>query len=208
MDLNEFDDNEGFEEEANSQDPSEEGSSNRGFIIGVGILGAVVVLAIIGFIIYILLSGPKTSTDLQNQAAVINAQNTAISLYATQTVAVEQSMATQKALPTFTSAAPTNTAVVAVASPTPTDSVVSTPGAGGGTDPAARTATVAAFQTQAAAAVLGTGTPAATQLAQLTPTQLPTTGFADEVGLPMLFGAALILILVIVMARRLRYSAK
>jgi len=37
-----------------------------------------------------------------------------------------------------------------------------------------------------------------------TSTALPNTGFADEVGLPGLFGLALGLILIIFLARRLR----
>jgi LPXTG-motif cell wall-anchored protein len=35
---------------------------------------------------------------------------------------------------------------------------------------------------------------------------LPTTGFADEVGLPGLLGLAALLIIVIVITRRLRFS--
>ena len=43
---------------------------------------------------------------------------------------------------------------------------------------------------------------------QVTSTALPTTGFVDEVGLPALFGLGLALIAVVVLARRLRLSAK
>ena len=41
---------------------------------------------------------------------------------------------------------------------------------------------------------------------QGTSTALPTTGFADEVGLPALVGAAIALIIIIFLARRLRFS--
>ncbi len=56
-----------------------------------------------------------------------------------------------------------------------------------------RTATVAALLTMQAA---GTTTPTATAL--------PDTGFADDVGIPGLFGLAGALLLVIILARRLR----
>jgi len=55
---------------------------------------------------------------------------------------------------------------------------------------------VAAFQTQVAAGTQITGTT----------TALPQTGFAEDVGLPGLLGAAAILLLVIFLARRLRLS--
>jgi LPXTG-motif cell wall-anchored protein len=42
---------------------------------------------------------------------------------------------------------------------------------------------------------------------QVTPTTLPTAGFMDEVGLPLLFGAAIALILIIFLVRKLRFSS-
>jgi len=59
----------------------------------------------------------------------------------------------------------------------------------------ANTATIGAAYTQAAAAQL-TVVP--------TTTALPTTGFADEVGLPGLVVMALAFVIVILLARRLR----
>jgi LPXTG-motif cell wall-anchored protein len=58
-----------------------------------------------------------------------------------------------------------------------------------------RTATVSALLTQAASTAT-TRTP--------TVTALPVTGFAEDVGVPGLVGLALVLIVVIFLARRLR----
>jgi hypothetical protein len=205
MDLNEFDETP-YDEEPFPEDEVVEGSSNRAFIIAIGALGAIVVLAIIGIILWVLFLKPPTSAELENQAAQIQAQNTAIALIATQTAEFDSRMATQKAIPSNTPEFPTETPVVAVASPTNTQAAATS--VAGGKDPAARTATVAAFQTQAAQAAAGTGTPGATSIVgQLTPTELPTTGFMDDFGLPALVGAAFALIVIIFLARRLRFSS-
>jgi LPXTG-motif cell wall-anchored protein len=51
--------------------------------------------------------------------------------------------------------------------------------------------------------VLGTGT-AAVSTAVVAATALPTTGFADEIGLPGLLGISALLIGVILLVRRMR----
>ncbi len=66
-----------------------------------------------------------------------------------------------------------------------------------------RTATVAAFLTQAAS-----GGQSLTLTPQTTSTKLPDTGFADEVGLPGLIGLAFALVAVIFIARRIRFSSR
>jgi LPXTG-motif cell wall-anchored protein len=63
-----------------------------------------------------------------------------------------------------------------------------------------RTATVSALLTQAANAQK-------TTTARATSTALPTTGFADQVGLPGLFGATIALLAVVFLARRLRLNS-
>ncbi len=211
MEPNRLEDNELFEEEPSPERPSGNSSSNKPFIIGVGILGAVVVFSILAIIAYVILFRPKTTSDLQSQAAEIQAQNTAISLIASQTAVVEQKLATQKAAPSTTPILPSPTSVVAMPSPTSVSGSQSTSVAG--QDPAVRTATVAAFQTQAAATLMGTQVSEGTQIAQgtlvpqVTPTTLPTAGFMDEVGLPLLLGAAIALILIIFLVRKLRFSS-
>ncbi|MCJ7625956.1 MAG: LPXTG cell wall anchor domain-containing protein, partial [Anaerolineaceae bacterium] len=71
-------------------------------------------------------------------------------------------------------------------------------------DGADRTATVAALLTQAA----GGGTAVATvQGGAATTTALPDTGLADQVGLPLLFGLAFLLIVIAFLVRRFRLSS-
>lgn len=82
--------------------------------------------------------------------------------------------------------APTNTPVVVSPTVAPASPTID------------RTGTVAALLTEAAAGKL-TATPTASAL--------PTTGFAEDVGVPGLFGIALVFILLIFLARRLRRSA-
>lgn len=206
MDLNEFDETPLFEDEPLPEDDDDgEGGSNRTFIIAIGALGAVVILAIIGIILWVIFSRPTTAANLQNEAVQIEAQNTQIAMMATQTAEFEGRLATQKAIPSNTPEFPTNTPVIAVASATPTKSAATS--VSGGKDPDSRTATVAAFQTQAAIAAEGTGTPGSTSVAiQTTPTSLPNSGIMDDLGLPGLVGAAFALILIIFLARRLRFS--
>jgi cytoskeletal protein RodZ len=205
MEPNQLNDNELFDENASIEKPEQNGSNNRPFIIGVGILGAIVVFSILAIIAYVILFRPKTTSDLQSQAAEINAQNTAISLIASQTADFEQKQSTQKAAPSTTSVLPSPTAVVAI--PTATSVARTQATSVAGQDPAIRTATVAAFQTQAAANLLGTPVGGGTLSPQQTPTTLPTAGFMDEVGLPALFGTAIALIIIIFLVRKLRFSA-
>ncbi len=210
MEPAQIDDNELFDEVPSPEKPKGNGSSNKPFIVGVGILGAIVVFSILAIIAYVILFRPKTTSDLQNQAAEIQAQNTAISMIASQTSEFEQKAATQKAAPSTTPVISTATAVVVM--PTATSVAGSQSTSVAGQDPAVRTATVAAFQTQAAATLMGTQMPLGTQVAQgtlvpqVTPTTLPTAGFMDEVGLPALLGAAIALIIIILLVRKLRFS--
>jgi cytoskeletal protein RodZ len=208
MDFNDFDenDNSGNSSTPSSGEPEERRSNNKPFMIGIAFLGGIVILAMLAMIAFVLLNKPPTSSDLEQQAAEIKAQNTAISIVATQTAESMMIEETQKAAPTFTIIPPTATSVIAVATATPTKDLDSTSVAISN-DPAARTATVAAFQTQAAAIALGTNVPGATSLVQATTTALPSTGFVDDVGFPALFGTAFVLLLVILFARKLRLSS-
>ena len=205
MEPNRLNDNELFEEEVSLDQPSNNGSNNKPFIIGIGILGAIVVFSILAIIAYIILFRPQTTTDLQSQAAEIYAQNTAIAFVASQTAEFEQKQATQKAAPSTTSIAPSATSVVAM--PTATTGAIVQATSVAGQDPAVRTATVAAFQTQAAAALQsGTQVAVGTLDPQVTPTTLPTAGFMDDIGLPVLLGAAIGLLIIIFLVRKLRFS--
>ena len=96
------------------------------------------------------------------------------------------------AIPTATSLP---TATVSADSATKTAAAKATSGVGGKGYPGPGTPIVGATS---AAGTPGAGTP------QATSTALPTTGFADEVGLPGLFGLAAVLVVVIFLARRAR----
>jgi LPXTG-motif cell wall-anchored protein len=202
MTINDFDDTQfddfSSEEGSTKEDPQPSGGKNggnRNFLLAVGIIGGIFVISLIGLGLYIFLGQPRQTKSLQETAAVINANNTATAMSATQSAGLNIQRLTQTAgAPTKTAIPATNTPVVAV--PTATLDLTATSIASGLADPAARTATVAAFQTQVAASTKITGTT----------TALPKTGFAEDVGLPGLLGAAAILLLVIFLARRLRLS--
>jgi LPXTG-motif cell wall-anchored protein len=200
--MSEFNDNqfEEFEEEPQaSPEPSKPGG-NRNFILAIGILGAISLLTLIVLIVVGLVILPARNSARLQQAAVINAGNTATAQAATQLALAAQQTLSVVPTETMTASAspvPSSTPVVAIATAT------LAPTAGLGTplsqqDLSARTQTVAALLTQAAG---GTRTP--------TPhsTALPTTGFADEVGLPALIGLAVLLIVVIFLVRRVRMSS-
>jgi LPXTG-motif cell wall-anchored protein len=194
MDNNDVENGE-FEDDA----PPEE-SGNRLFFIIAGAIGLVALL-LLGCIIIFVLSRLSDRPSVTEQATTVAAQNTQMAFVLTQTS--DALMApTFTATPTRTNTAVPNTPTVqATSTPTRTSVVVAapteTPGTATGPDPAqaALTSTVAALQTRAAQI---------TQTVIPTATSLPQTGFADDVGLPTMLGAAALLAVVIILARRLR----
>ncbi len=189
----ELDDDEGEEEEGEG--------SNRAFLIIAIVLGVVILLTLIcGTIIALTVFLPN-----QDAARATETEQAILSLNMTQ--AAEQTAIVQAFTPTPTltetpTLEPTMTPVILF--PTETQPVALV-------DPA--TATVQALETRLAEVnltataqatsgtrtpVIGAGTPS--------PTALSQTGFADEVGLPGLFIAAVILLAVILLARRLRQT--
>ncbi len=170
--------------------PPPEKRSNRTFIIialGLIFFALVVVACLAAYALYYV---PRQRQAQANQVATVNAQNTEV---AASILATDMA----KAFTATPQATATNTPVVAEATETPvviipTNTLIPTG------DP--RTATVAALFTQAAQAQQ-------TLIPTLTTTALPTTGFADEVGVPGLIGIAVLLLLVIFFARRLRTAA-
>ncbi len=163
--------------------PPEE-SGNKTFVLVAAIIGGIVLLSIICLGVYGLVWIPRQTAQRNAQQATLVAQN----------VEVDQGL-TQRAVSDMLSQ-------VAAASPTlePTQTPVfeqSTPTIQPTSDP--QTATVAAALTQAAQAQLTvTGLP--------TSTALPNTGFFDDVGVPGLAVMAVALVIVILLARRLRTS--
>ena len=164
--------------------PPEE-SSNRTFLIAAGILGGIVLLSLACLAGYWLVILPQQRTAQQTGEQSAQAtQNAQINEALTATgVAFDLSQTPQ----TTATSVPTNTLVVAQPTATNTPEFTFTP------DPA--TQTVAAGLTQVAAS---------TATVVLTSTALPTSGFADEFGLPGLVIAAMVLVAVIFLARRLR----
>jgi len=161
-----------------------EESSNRTFLIAAGILGGIVLLSIACLAGYALLILPQQNAAQQTQSAIETQNSDTINDALTATaISFELSQTPQITDTPF----PTDTPVVAQPSATNTLEFTLTP------DPL--TATVGASWTQLAAS---TGTVIATS------TALPTSGFADEVGLPGLVIAAMVLIAVIFLVRRLR----
>ncbi len=168
---------------------SPEDTSKNTFPLIAGILGAILILSLICMAVYAMYIMPKSRDANATQVAGINAQNTAVAFDSAMTAEA----AAWTATPTNT---PTQAPVTATPSLTPVLAPTDTPDA---IDQAAtqnpHTATVAALLTQQAENALTT-TPS--------PTQLPSTGFADDVGIPGLLALAASLVLIIFFARRLR----
>lgn len=208
MDNMNDDDNDGFEDFDNDLPevpPPAEGAApaNRAFLLAIGVIGGLFLIGLIALALFWFLGrGPGGRAAESERVA---ATNQALAQIATGTADAIIQAATEKAAPTRTLLPATNTPVVVVATNTPRATATVAPPA----DAVARTATVAAFLTQSAS--IGTGTPgtgAASPVAGgvATSTALPTTGFADEVGLPGLFGVGALLLVVLFVARRLRLS--
>lgn len=212
FDNSSFDD---FEDETLISDSSEAGSKarsgNRNFMITIGILAAVFIVVVIVLIVIAAVVLPGNRDARLEEAALVNAHNTATSVAATNFAIAQE----QAAIPTATpvqedTLEPTATPVVVFDTETPAVSIVDLtataekeiggPPSGDGAD---RTATVAALLTQAAQG----GTAVVTVQAGATITALPDTGLADQVGLPVLFGLASLFVVIVFLVRRFRLSS-
>ena len=194
MGLNDFDDLE-FEEVGGEESISSSRGSNRTFLIVAGILGGILLLALLAIAAYAVLILPSRDTGQQTQAAEIIATNTAIAEQAQLTAIAKQVTVT----PTFTAtSAPTDTPTPSLtpsSTSTPVLAPTNTPTPDDGTPDPAASATVAALLTQQAAG-------GATLVP--TATALPDTGFADDFGVPGLALIAGVLMVIIILSRRLR----
>lgn len=182
--ANDFDDFESFDDD----DSPEEGGDNRNFWIIAGILGAVLVLALVCMVVYAMVFMPQRRDAQSTQAAEINMQNTSVAMAAEMTAQAQAWTPT----PSITS---TEAPVTSTPSQTPVIAPTDTPVGEGQATADPRTATVSALLTQQAGGNLTT-TP--------TTTQLPDTGFADDFGIPGMIALAAALVVVIFLARRLR----
>ena len=186
------------EEEDENEEEESSSSGNRTFMMVAGGLGGLIIIALVCVAVYVFLIQPNRPN------APVNQTNTAIAMSraqqaGTQTQAAAIPTATNTLVPTDTQE-PTSTTA-----PTATEAQVGD-GAGGGPTQDPRTATVQALLTQAALAQTQAAQQLLTQTATPTATGLPDTGFADDVGAPTLLGMAVLLIVVIFIARRLRAS--
>ena len=182
-------------------------SRNRNFILALGIMGAIFLLALIGLVWFWVSNGQQGQQQGDGGIAatnqVIETANAATAGAATEAAGLAL---TPSITPTATNTLvpPTATQTAVLAQPTATNTLA----AGGAVltltpNLQTRTATIVALLTQNAAQ---TQTRAAIVKLTGTATVLPKAGFAEDVGLPGLFGLALGLVLVIVMVRRLRLS--
>jgi hypothetical protein len=184
--------------------------SNKTFFVSFGLIAVIfaLTLAALAFVVFYVLPQSRAKREAQN--IQIYAANTATALAATQlsqnlalaAAATEEPTAT--IAPTFTQMPTATAEELQEVTAEPTLGEIKPEEAqgggipGGGTDP--RTATLAALQTQAAAARL-------TAIAEgRTTTALPTTGLMDGIGLPGALGLTVVLGLVIVASRKLRSS--
>jgi len=166
--------------------PPPEESSNRTFVVAAAAIGGLLVLSMVCLAVYALFLAPRQRQAASDRATQIALDNTQVAQSITETAGARFPSATSPATHTATaSATATRTPTPVVVIPTATPTV-----APGTFDPAAATA--------AAAATRAALTPSPTV------TALPTTGFADEGGFPMLIALGGVLILVAIVARGLR----
>ena len=191
MGMNDFEDLE-FEEIGSEETISTSRGSNRTFLVVAGILGGILLIALLAIAAYAILYLPGRDTGQQTQVAEINATNTAVAEEAQLTAIAKQVTMT----PPFTATLPpTETPTMTPSSTsTPVLASTNTPLPTDGTPDPAATETVAALLTQQA----GGATPIPTA------TALPDTGFADEFGVPGLVLIAGVFMVIIILSRRLR----
>lgn len=221
-------------ESTEPEQPEAGEGNNRTFLIAAIVLGGIVLLSLVCMAVYalVILPGQKANAKMTEDAMAVVYTQTAVVDQQTQ----EAALFTATLAPTETATlAPTETPVVVFATSTPTVASTSDPATatvqalqtqlavsqstataqGGATATLGTPVTKSALRpvstttgtpgTPGAAALVGTpGTPGTPGAAATN--QLAKTGFADEVGLPGLFILSIILIAVILMARRLRQT--
>lgn len=183
-----FTETEDLEEEQEEQAAA--GSSNRNFWIIFGVLGSILLLALICMAVYAVFILPERHDQARDQNATAIAQNTEIALSNTQTAVASRATPTKW---------PTNTPL-----PSPTHTPLMS---GGEAEPTA-TREDGVLETRVAmlteAAATSDAAAALTQAAAPTATELPETGFAEDIGIPGLLAMAAVFIVVIFLVRRLR----
>ena len=181
-----------------------EDDENRTFVIAAAGLGGLIVLSLVCLGVYALVLQPNQRRAAEEEPTNIVLTNTAVALGLTETAEAEDftPVPTEEPPTRAPSATATESPVPTQVVVLPTDTPTPTPFT---TLPtvAPLTATAAAQMTQTAEAIAGGGGGSPTP----TPTALPSTGFADDVGLPGLVGLTFLFLVVIFLSRRLRSRA-
>jgi cytoskeletal protein RodZ len=181
--------------EADAPEPQPEEKGNRTFLLIAGIFAILIFLTLVCIALYFLVIRPRQAATQTAQEETAEAQR--IEQSQAMTATAEAALFTPTFLPT---AVPTKTQTrVAAASPTLVV-IVATPLA---SPEATETLSVEAAQTQLAGQMTQTAAVAGAA-AGAGATPLPTTGFFDEVGLPLLLVLTVALLVVIFVTRRLR----
>jgi hypothetical protein len=166
-------------------------SSNRTFLIVGGVMAGLVLLTLVCIAVFFLINRGGATSRSATQTVI--ARNNALQIQ-NQTATAIAAQWTATPLPSpIPSATETPLPVTPTTSPTP---VVAQPSDTPVIADVGLTATMAVLQTQVAANLTLTATYQATAM--------PKTGFADQFGLPGLIVLALVLVAVILLARRLR----
>jgi type II secretory pathway pseudopilin PulG len=174
-------------------DDSESGNRSPFTMVAIGI-GVIILVSLICMVLVVALWLPGQNNAKATQQANNATAQAQAALSAQETEQAAQATPTLPPTPVLTDT-PSSTPVVVFATDTPASQFTQ--------DPA--TATVEALQTQLAMAQLTATFQPSPSGGTLTATpQIPETGFADEFGLPGLFIVAMILLGVILLARRLR----
>lgn len=173
--------------------------SNRNFWIAAGVLTVLFIIMVAVLSVLTLSVSPKLQAARLEQAALINAHNTATVRAATNASISGLQISTNTPSPTVTSM-PTSTPMIILFTDTAEPTATEESGIGIVMNDPGMTATAAVLLTQAAAQQTVV-TPTATS------TALPQTGLAENIGMPGLLGIALALIFVMILTRRVRLSA-
>jgi hypothetical protein len=213
---------------AETPEPQPEEKGNRTFLIVGGIFAVLILLTLVCMAVYFLVIAPKLANTQASQEQTAEAQRVEQAQAMTSTA--EAALFTPTSLPTAaptrtrtrTVEAATSTLVVVVAtevespaSATDTMAAVQTQLAGQMTETAVSASAGAALATATAETQAAVQTQLSEQMTQtmaatLSPQgvggggPLPTTGFFDEVGLPLLLVLTFALLAVIFITRRMR----
>ena len=189
----------------------EEESTNRPFIIASVALGGLFVAGLLALGLYAFKIRPAQAVASATQVAEINASNTQVAEYAeatsiAQVAAVLVTESEQQALEeSVTSSASSEAIVVAPAEPVSVVQLAENAGTNSAVSSTASNNKVSS--TSRGNRDVAVGATAIPMVAVSSAEALPDTGFADEVGIPVLLFTALGLLVVVIVSRSVRRFA-